>query len=155
MSESEAFWNERFENADESVALAEPSEQAEEPLTRELTSLLTVGRLTKTLDIGGNEVVLRTLKSGEELEIGLLTKPYIGTNEQDRSYIIAVLAASIVTINGKPIVTALGPEDGSILSRKFSYLQKNYYWHVLREIYNGYLELMREQIKAFEELMSK
>lgn len=146
----QSIWEEALEQAHELESLAEePS-----PLSSDLTTLLELGKLEDTFDLGGRKIALRTLKVGEELEVGLLTKEFQGTSEQLRSEITAVVSASIISVDGMPLVTPLGPGDVS-LRDKFNYVSKNYYWPVIRIIYQKYSELQDRVEEVLKELDEK
>ena len=140
-------WEEAF---DEAQQFAE-AQQTVEPLSSDLNTLLELGKLEETVEIGNRKVTLRTLKVGEELEVGLLTKEYQSSSEQLRAEITAIVAASIVSIDGKPLITSFGPDEITFRD-KFNYVNNNFYWPVIRMIYKSYTDLLdrvEESLKEF------
>src|SRR4051812_13674320 len=108
-------WDEAFDQAQqesgevEVLGLDAPIDETDEQLPSEaLVGLMNVGRLTKDISLYGDDIRLRTLKVGEELEVGLLINKWTGTPEEGRAYALATVAAAIETLNGKPLVAALG-----------------------------------------------
>jgi len=146
----QTVWEEAFEQADELNALVEePS-----PISSDLTTLLELGKLEETVEIGNRKVRIRTLKIGQELEVGLLTKEYQGTSEQLRAEITAIVAAAVVSVDGEPLITSLGPTDDTLNSR-FNYVNENFYWPVIRLIYQRYSDLQERAEAALKELDEK
>lgn len=127
----------------------------ESPVSPEIFGLLNLGKLTKDIDIRGHKITLRTLTMGEELEIGLMLKEFEGTQEWGRALATALVAASIVTLDGKPLVEALGPGE-DLLPRKYSYVQKSMYWPVIKIVYEeGYIPLAADQQTAIDDFRKK
>jgi hypothetical protein len=108
------------------VALEDLPEEVEEtPVTVEEETLLTRGYFSSTATLGTNKIVLRTLKIGEELEVAVVANKYKDTIEATRALITATVAASIVSVNERPlIVFQLGQADGT-LEAKFLYVLNN------------------------------
>lgn len=83
----------------------EPVEEKSEPepiLTaeekRDFQRLVTVGRRYKTVNVADFQVRIRTLKTGDELRIGLFTKEYLESHGFARAHQIAVVASGLVEI---------------------------------------------------------
>lgn len=155
-------WDDAFDQAQEQsgevelLGLDAPLEETGEGLPSEaLVGLMNVGRLTKDIALYGEDLRLRTLKIGEELEVGLLINRWSGTPEEGRAYAVAIVAAAIETLNGRPLVQALGPSRDDELRRKFDYVRTKWYWPAIQEIYEQYVQLQAEQLRALEELRSK
>lgn len=134
----------------------EPQPDVEEtPISNDVVSLLNLGELKVRMQIRDHEVVIRTLKMDEELEIGRLVKPYNDTIEEGRALATAIVAAAVESIDGKPLMPGLGPEDES-LDRRFKYVRAKLYWPVIKIIYEeGYIPLIESQILAIEEFRKK
>lgn len=126
-----------------------------EPVSQEIMGLLNLGELEAKINVRDHDVILRTLKMDEELEVGLLVQPYQGTIEEGRALATALVAASIKSIDGKPVVSTLGPEE-NLLRRKFDYVRTRMYWPVIRILYEeGYIPLVDQQVKALDEFRKK
>lgn len=155
---SETVWDREFDERVESgedVEWVEEPEQPEEPVSQEVMGLLHLGQLSSDVKIRGHDVRLKTLTMDEELEVGLLIRQFSRTEWEGRALATGLVAASIETIDGKPLVEEMGPGDATI-RRKFDYVRKNMYWPVIRIIYEeGYIPLVDRQIAALEEFRKK
>lgn len=154
----ENLWEDRLDNADLDFPQLEeqPFDEELNSLSLDAQGLVNLGYLTEDVQLGGNEIVLRTLYVGEELEVGLLTQQYKGTDAEGQAWQTAMVAAAIERVNGKPIVTRLGPSDKDYLQRKFEFVKANYFWPVIRQVFeDGMVPLLRRQATAVEELRSK
>lgn len=156
---SETVWDEQVALASNDAPLEQESfgidEVDEDYPSDNLVGLINLGRLTKEVTVRGNRVRLRTLTIGEELEVGLLVQPYANTLVEGRAYACAVIAASVDSVNGKPLVTNFGPGEGDLLRRRFDHVRNNWYWPVIEELYEQFVTLQAEQFEALEELRSK
>ncbi len=110
------------------ATLEQPSVEApvvEEELSIEEETLLQRGYFSSTVTLGTNKVIIRTLKIGEELEAAMVAQKYQGTIEATRALIAATVAASIVLVNGRPLIPfELGAGDATI-EAKFTYIGEN------------------------------
>lgn len=132
----EAFREPEFITDDE-----EP-EIIEEPMSDDTYGLLHVGYLSDTVKIGSHEIRIRTLRIGEELNAALLAVKFKDTVEEGRALATAIVAASIISVDNKPLLgLGLGPGDDSIES-KFDYILKNWYWESIRQIWDVYNDLI-------------
>ena len=129
------------------------AEKPPEPDVTELTdqeradfaTLLTVGRRTKKITVMDHAVVIQTLKTGDEMRIGLFTKPYLETQGFSRAYQVAVCAAGIKEVDGKPLWRSLAetPDEDEAF-RKSVEVVDDYYPIVVSQIYQGIMDLERE-----------
>jgi len=153
---TESVWEAPFAEADDMpVQTLGIDEAEEEDASDAVTGLLFLGRLQKDVIVRGHTISLRTLLAGEELEIGLLIKQWTDSPEEGRAYACAVVAAAIEAVDGKPIVTSLGPDPEDLVRRKFRYVTNKWHWPVISEIYTEYVELQKEQTAALEEFSKK
>lgn len=149
----ENLWEERLDDEPE---VDEPFDEELNSLSEDAQGLLNLGYLTEEFSFAGNDIVLRTLYIGEELEVGLLTKQYKDSDVDSRAYTTALVAASLERVNGRPIVQRLGPSDKDYLQRKFEFVKTGYFWPVIREIFEqGLIPLFKRQAEAIDELRSK
>jgi hypothetical protein len=147
-------WDEAFAQAEDQGDEELLGVDVEDVPSDALLTLLHVGRLTKEVNSYGNTIVLRTLKSGEELELGVIIKKYADTPEEGRAFAVATVAASIESLNGKPLVNRLGPDDEDYLRRSFNIVRK-WYWPVIEGLYEECVLLRKDQVAALQELRSK
>lgn len=120
-----SYFDEVFDGQDD-ISFDKPTKpvEEEEAITVEEETLLTRGFFTSVAQVGTNDIVLRTLKVGEELEVALLVSRYQNTIEATRALITATVAAAITSVNGLPLMQGLGPESES-LEAKFNYIARN------------------------------
>lgn len=123
----------------------------EEPTSSEVFGLMYVGYLTDTFQVFGSTISIRTLKIGEELEAELLVSKYRGSQEADRAYIAALVAASITSVDGQPLIQGLGPASET-LERRYTYIMDNWHWVTIAAIYNRYNALLDKALEALEEV---
>lgn len=112
----------------------------------EFASLLTCGRRSKKITIMGHPVVIQTLKTGDEMRIGLYTKKYLESQLGfQRAYQVAVCAAGIREAQGRPLFEELREvtDEDEIFARGVEAV-KQYYPIVVTQIYQGIMDLERE-----------
>lgn len=139
-----------------SAARAEDEEKAEPPLPefdskyREpFEGLLYLGRLEETFRRWGHTFVIRTLTTEQMAEIGQIMKPHQGTTAQNAVYQAAVVAASVVTVDGEPLPGAITIDNSDELATvKFPYVMRNWLPPVREALYNKCfaLELISRQV---------
>ena len=90
-------------------------------------------------------VTIQTLKTADEMRIGLYTKKYLESQGFSRAYQVGVCAAGIIDIDGMPLYTAISDkeDDDGIFDKKVAKL-KDYYPIVISQIYQGVIDLERE-----------
>ena len=122
----------------------------------DFTGLMFLGALSSTFELFGHRFAIKTLRANEELVCAQLVKEYEGTLAQGKAYVIAQIAASIVTVDGREITKPLGPEDNmATLHRKFEYVRTHWYWPVIEMIYSEFANLMMRQSAAFDAYLGK
>jgi len=103
----------------------------------------------------GHSFVLRTLTVGEELAIGQVVNEFAGTIGQGKAFQTAVIAAAIVTVDGRELVEPLGPDTQAGLQAKFDYITRNWYMRTIDEVFAAYQELLIRQAAAYEAILLK
>lgn len=122
----------------------------EEPLSLDEQGVLYNGHLTRNVTIGTHRVVLRTLRIGEELEAALVADRYKDTVEAGRALATALVAASIQSVDGQPLIReALSAQDLGI-EAKFNFVLNNWYWPSIQKLYAEYGELVSKLRDTFE-----
>ena len=112
---------------------------------RDFADLMTCGRKAKVLTVMDHSVVIETLNCDDDLKVGLFTKEYLGTDAYERAWQIAVVAAGVRYVDGRPPVPpALSPDE-----EKAQYLLKcekfrKYYPVTLTQIYREIQALSAE-----------
>ena len=135
----------------------EETEEAEfsPEIAQEVTGLLHLGRLTGRFEVLGHTFVLQTLKVGEELAVGQMVNDYAQTVVQGQAFAAALVAASLVSVDGRPILQQLGPDQEASIRDKFEYITTRWYSDTVLEIYAAYKELQARQVRAYEAVQGK
>ena len=124
-------------------------------ISQDVRGLLNLGKLTERVEIFGHYFVLKTLTVGEELAIAQLVNEYAGTIGQGKAFQTAVIAAALVSVDGRELVAALGPDVQASLSDKFDYITTNWYMSTVDAIWEAYQSLLLRQHDAYQEVMGK
>jgi len=133
----------------------ENDEQVTPSLRTDIENLLINGSISAEVELAGHIFVIRTLKIGEELAIAEICKEHEGGIAEAKALAAATVAASIETIDGRPLMRNLGPDVKNNIRQKFSYIKNRWYWIIISELYQHYLILIDRQINAFQELQGK
>jgi hypothetical protein len=134
--------------------LIEVEEGPSEPEVTELTdaerhdfaTLLTCGRRSKKISVMGHPVVIQTLKTGDEMRVGLFTKKYLESQLGfQRAYHVAVCAAGIREVQGKPLFKDLREvtDEDEIFDKNVAAVME-FYPIVVTQIYQAIMDLERE-----------
>lgn len=133
--------------------IEEDEKDVEPPVTeltdqerRDFASLITCGRRSKTITVMGHPVVIQTLTTADEMRIGLFTKPYLDSQLGfQRAYQVAVCAAGIREVQGKPLFQELRniTSDDEIFNKSVDAVQE-FYPIVVTQVYQGIMDLERE-----------
>jgi hypothetical protein len=129
-------------DADEPPPVTELSAQER----RDFASLITCGRRSKTITVMGHPVVIQTLNTADEMRIGLFTKPYLDSQLGfQRAYQVAVCAAGIREVQGKPLFQELREitSGDEIFDRSVAAVQE-FYPIVITQVYQAIMDLERE-----------
>lgn len=133
--------------------LIEETEEDSWPKRLELTPdeqidfsrLVNIGRRIKTITVADHRVTIQTLKVGDEMRIGLYTKPYLDTQGFSRAYQIGVCAAGIVEIENQPLWRSLKEiKDPDEKFAKNAAALADFYPIVLTQIYTAIMDAERE-----------
>lgn len=133
----------------ETAAPEEPETEVTELTDQErndFASLLTCGRRYKTINVMGHTVKIQTLKTGDEMRIGLYTKNYLDSQLGfQRAYQTAVCAAGIREVQGKPLFSSLSAvtNEDEIFDKCVDAV-KEYYPIVVTQIFSEIMNLERE-----------
>lgn len=119
---------------------AEPPIKFNQKWLDEFEGLLYIGALTSSFRWLGHKFVVRTLKTDEVIETGLLIKEYVGTPGEPKAYQCAVLAAAVLSVDGRelPIPISGAPEDTQLRNR-FDYIMRNWFAPTIDMAYSRYL----------------
>jgi hypothetical protein len=118
-------------------------------------NLLTIGKLEKLVKIAGHSFHIRTINGDEEVQAGLIIKPFVGSDGYPRAYKIAILAACVEEIDGRPVYSPLGPqEDRLMMMRKKFDIWKEYY-PVIQDLVYREITKLEEELNPLVEKLGK
>jgi hypothetical protein len=84
--------------------------------------------------------VVRTLNVNEKLEVSLITKPYQDTIGYGRAFKTAVVAAGLVSVDGKDLIPS--SKSINVVRQKYDYVANNWY--------DATIDLLYDEIDALE-----
>lgn len=144
-----------FEEGEEPPAVVDTGTGFDGDISGDVRGLLNLGKLTQRIELFGHVFVLKTLTVGEELAIALMVNEYAGTIGQGKAFQTAVIAAALVSVDGRPLVAALGPDIQASLSDSFEYIINNWYMSTVDAIWDAYQDLLIRQAQAYQDVMGK
>src|SRR5690606_21537006 len=123
---------------------ADPIPEFDPRFREDFEGLLYLGRLTDSFTWLGHRFTIRTLTTGEVLEVGLLHRPYVNSYADVKAYQAAVVAACVEQVDGQPMPMPITNEvtDTESLTR-FQYVLRAWFPPTLDAIYERYLLLER------------
>jgi hypothetical protein len=131
---------------------ADPPPEFDERYRDEFTGVMFIGALKDSFTWLGHTFKIRTLKTDEFVEIGLLVKPYEGTASEIKALQAATVAGCVLSVDGRPLPQAISSDPSQTdLSLRFEYVMKHWYAPTLDVVYERYyiLELrVRELLDA-------
>ena len=117
----------------------------------EFEGLLYVGYLQREItSIPFHKFVVRTLNINDKLEISLLTKPYLDSIGYARAYKSAVVAAGLVSVDGRDLIPS--NKNTNVLRQKYDYVVNNWYDTTIDILYNEIDALENRVILVLQEL---
>jgi hypothetical protein len=114
--------------------------------------LLYLGALTTEVDVYGHKFEMRTLTTDEQLQIGLFLREYEGSVIQGKAYATALVASSVVSVDGKELPKPFQAEKGDTPLRHKVKIVAKWYPQVVDILYNEYLILEARTNKVFAAL---
>ncbi len=105
--------------------------------------LLYLGALSNDFDWLGHNFVIRTLRDGEKLAVAQIIKPFADTMGADRAYANALVAMSIMSVDGEdlPIPPGETRKSHEWGLQRFNYVKDNWYSYTIDKVFNEYLLL--------------
>lgn len=123
---------------EEGVALPEFDPRHRE----EFEGLLYLGALTHEFTWAGHRFKIRTLTTGELLEVGLAQKKYRDSLGDSRAYVTASVAACIVLVDGKALPRPISSDPSDTeFSNKYAYVRDSWFTWTIDAVYTEYLKL--------------
>jgi len=109
-----------------------------------------LGHLTSEVKIPYHTFTVRTLKVGEKIRLLEMVQHLEQSIGYARAYRAAVVAAGLLTVDGKPLL--VGSRNIDIISQKYQYLIDNWYEYVIDVLYDEINELEIKTIEILKEL---
>ena len=117
----------------------------------EFEGLLFIGKLEKEVtSIPYHKFVVRTLNINEKLEVSLLAKPFIETPAYGRAYKASVVAAGLVSVDGRDMIPL--SKGINVIRQKYDYIVNNWYDTVIDILYQEIDALETKVIFILQEL---
>ena len=117
----------------------------------EFEGLLFVGYLQREItSIPFHKFVVRTLTINEKLEISLITKPYLDSIGYGRAYKAAVVAAGLMSVDGKELIPS--NRNINVVRQKYDYVTDNWYDAVIDILYEEIDTLENRVMMVLQEL---
>lgn len=144
----------------EEVAASEPEPELDidgfDPaINKDVEGLMYLGHLEHKCRVLGHEFVLQSLTIGEELIVAKIVEEYQGTHLAGRAYATGLVAASIVLVDGHPLMDQLGPDEELTIRRRFDFINEKWFWTTVNAIYSEYMVLQDRVGKAYEAVLGK
>lgn len=118
---------------------------------RDFEGLLYLGKLEKEVSsIPLHKFVVRTLTVNEQLEILLITQPYADGIGYSRAYKAAVVAAGLVSVDGRELVAT--DKNSNVLRQKWDYVTNGWYEPVVDVLYDEIDQLHARMIEVCQEI---
>jgi hypothetical protein len=112
-----------------------------------------IGHITHTFQWANYEFTIKTLAIDEEIAIGQLIKHLDKNIIQEKALVVGIVAASLVSINGKyPFPETFVEDPVTKLRENYRYISKNWHWPVIAKINEQYIILQEKMYKSLEEL---
>lgn len=112
--------------------------------------LLYLGHLEGTVKIDYHDFVVRTLTSGEKIEVIRITQELEGSLGYPRAYRAAVVAAGILLADARPIPVA--SRQVSAIRQKYRWVTDNWHDVVIDLLYAKINQLEGQVVRILEEL---
>lgn len=127
-----------------------PLPEFDSKVRTEFEGLLYLGKLYRDFRWAGHRFRIKTLTLDEALEVGLLTKEYIGTSQEFRAWQTALVGACLVSVDGRPLPKPLNPDE-SLVEARFNWVKNQYPW-TIDKIFEEFEKLETTVGKVVEEM---
>ena len=118
---------------------------------KDFEGLLYLGKLEKEVtSIPLHKFIVRTLTVNEQLEVLLITQPYADGIGYSRAYKAAVVAAGLVSVDGRELVPT--DKSSNVLRQKWDYITNGWYEPVIDVLYDEINQLHTRMITVCQEI---
>lgn len=134
----------------ESQVEVEEIDEFPEEWKDDFEGLLVLGYLETVINIPYHEFVLQTIKPAAKLEVSQVCQPFENTIGYARAYKAAMVAASLVTVDGEPILVPSRKEP--TVRQKWTYVINSWYDPVIDLLYGAVDRLEARQTMVLRHL---
>lgn len=130
----------------------EPPAQFDQKHSLDFEGLLYLGKLERTFEYAGHWFRIKTLDTGEIINVGLLHAEHKDALTETKVWQVATLAASVLTVDGKalPLPLTMEANDTGLQSR-FDVV-KRWFPPIIDAVYEEYLLLEAKAIDVLREM---
>lgn len=124
------------------------------PQVREdVEGLMFLGELYDSFDFCGHRFTIKTLRGDEELLAAMITKEFVQTMGQERAWVWALVALSLVSVDGDTeFCPPLTNSKRDYSRARFSYVTGNWYWPLAVHVHDKYAKLLEAQDEAMRRM---
>lgn len=120
----------------------EPLPEFDPRVADEFKGLLYLGALTSEFEWTGHTFKIRTLHVREFIEIGLAIKKYEGSRAYDRAWQAAIVAACLISVDGKPMPLPITLDEADTpFTNAFDYVLSKWFAPTIEAVYAEYIAL--------------
>lgn len=134
-----------------------PLPKFDDRYAEDFDGLVFLGALLHTFEWLGHTYVIRTLGTDDLLAVAQVMRPWQGTIGEPRAYATALVAAMIVTVDGKdelPIPVSDGKGEYAWAHQRFNYIKANWFPFVIDKVYSEFRAL-ETKVEAVVAAMEK
>jgi len=124
-------------------------EDIDPQIQNDIAVLERFGILSDEFPVWGTKYTIRTLKGDEELAAGVVTKEYVETLAQSKSWAWANISMAVDAVNGNYDYCPRVQVDPIEFARsRFRYWTGNYTWALGERLFEYFVELQRRELTA-------
>lgn len=130
-----------------------PFDAFPEDVRPDIDGLIWLGYLEDVVSYCGHDFVIRTLRGEEELMAARVIKDYMETMGQAKAHVWATISLALYAVDGaEDFCPPISPNKMDFARARFQWVTKNWYWPLAIHLYDKYLELLKRQQKALDEI---
>ena len=149
-ADSEQYVEQGYDEPESISDIREQGVSFPDEYVEDLRGLMFLGALQEEVEYGGHTFLIRTLREGEHLRIGQLTKDYKGTNVEFQARRLYTMAAAIDMVDGVPIVQQYKSDYDAIYEK--AQVIRQWYPVVIADLYARYIDLENAAVTVAESL---
>jgi hypothetical protein len=136
------------ENPEEQLQL-DPFSEFDPQVRESVDGLLYLGHLQDAFEFCGHTFEIRTLKTGEELLAGQVSKEYLEIMGSAKAWMAANVGLTLVAVDfDNDFCPSAGPNPLAFARARFNYVIQNWYTPTIEFIFGKYNQLNQKQVMA-------